>query len=199
LRLAPYLVAADGGAGHAVALGHIPQAVIGDFDSIPRTAIRAIPRERLHRFEDQDSTDFDKCLSSIDAPLCLAVGFLGGRIDHELAVMSTLLRQPLPPCILVGAEDVILAAPRALALDLPVGSRLSLFPMAPVSGRSAGLRWPIAGIGFAPDTRIGTSNEVTGPVRLEFDGPGMLVITPRAALAEVVRAVSRGPDDARAR
>ena len=61
--------------------------------------------------------------------------------------------------------------------------------MAPARGRSSGLRWPIDGIGFSPSGRIGTSNEVTGPVTLAFDGPGMLVITPREALERVSRAL----------
>ena len=61
-----------------------------------------------------------------------------------------------------------------------------------VTGRSAGLRWPIEGLHLAPDGRIGTSNEALGPVHLEFDAPGMLVILPRAALA-VATAFLRRP------
>jgi thiamine pyrophosphokinase len=62
------------------------------------------------------------------------------------------------------------------------GDRFSLFPMAGVTGRSEGLKWPIAGLQFAPDARGGTSNQALGPVRLQMDGPGMLVIVPRARL-----------------
>ena len=63
-------------------------------------------------------------------------------------------------------------------LDLPRGTRLSLFPMGPVQGDSEGLRWPLAGLDFAPDGMIGTSNEVSGPVRLRMQAPKMLVILP---------------------
>ena len=59
-----------------------------------------------------------------------------------------------------------------------------------MTGRSQGLRWPIDGLDFAPSGRIGTSNEVTGPVVLVFDGPGMLVITPREALEQVSAALA---------
>jgi thiamine pyrophosphokinase len=62
--------------------------------------------------------------------------------------------------------------------------------MAPVTGQSSGLRWPLDGISFAPWARIATSNEVTGPVALAFDGPGMLVITPREVLAQVSAALT---------
>jgi thiamine pyrophosphokinase len=78
--------------------------------------------------------------------------------------------------------------PPRLAIDLPPGTRVSLFPMAPVTGRSEGLRWPIAGIPFAPAGRIGTSNEATGPVRLAMDGPGMIAVLPARALDALLAA-----------
>ena len=84
---------------------------------------------------------------------------------------------------MIGPRDVVLAAPPRLSLALRPGDRLSLFPLAPVGGRSRGLVWPIDGLRLAPDGRVGTSNRVeTGPVELWFDGPGMLVIVPRARL-----------------
>ena len=191
LRLAPILVAADGAAGRALALGHLPRAVIGDLNSLDGADRARIPADRLFRLAEQDTTDFDKCLRSIRAPLVIGVGFSGARLDHELAAYAGLLPAGRPPCILVGAVDLCFHAPRVLALDLPTGMRLSLMPLMPVTGRSEGLRWPIAGLGFRPDGRLGTSNEVTGPVRLGFDGPGMLVILPREALAAAAAALSR--------
>lgn len=184
------VVAADGGADHALALGCVPDAVIGDLDSVSDQALVKIPSERVHHIAEQDSTDFDKVLRSVDAPLVVGLGFLGGRIDHELAVLNVLVRRPDRLCVMVGDEDVICHVPPELALDLPLESRFSLFPMAPVTGRSEGLRWPIDGIGFAPDGRGGTSNAVSGPVRLQMDGPGMLLILPRSALEPVLGALS---------
>src|SRR5690606_25526224 len=94
-----------------------------------------------------------------------------------------------PPCILIGAVDICFAAPPELRLDLPPGSRLSLFPMARIRGRSEGLQWPIDEVRFAPAGEIGTSNAVTGPVHLSFDAPGMLVILPRAGLPAAMAAL----------
>jgi thiamine pyrophosphokinase len=182
------VVAADGGALACVAAGILPEAVIGDLDSLGELAA-AIPVERLHRVAEQETTDFDKCLRSIAAPLVLAFGVTGPRLDHTLAVCTTLVQRAEVRAVVVGEADLLFHAPARVALDLPPGSRLSLFPMAEVTGRSEGLRWPIDGIGFAPAGRIGTSNEVTGPVRLAFDGPGMIVITPRAALERVSAAL----------
>lgn len=180
------VVAADGGARRCLEAGVMPDAVIGDLDSFDGSGI---PEERIHRISEQETTDFDKCLRSVSAPLVLALGVTGPRLDHTLAVFTALVQHAERRVVVVGAADLVFHAPARLALDLAPGTRLSLFPMAPVTGRSEGLRWPIAGLDFAPWGRIGTSNEATGPVRLEFDGPGMLVITPRAALAQVSAAL----------
>lgn len=193
LERAPHLVAADGGANMAVAEGLVPDAVIGDFDSVSADALAAIPAERHMKVPEQETTDFEKCLTRIRAPLILGVGFMGARADHALAVFSALARHPARPCLLLGGEDAVFAAPPRIVLALEAGTRLSLFPMAAVSGESAGLRWPIGGIGFAPDGVIGTSNEATGPVSLRFDRPGMLVILPAACAELAIRALLSGP------
>ena len=192
---APRLVCADSGADVALAQGLEPEAVIGDFDSLSAEAQARIAPERLHPVPEQDSTDFEKCLDRVRAPLMLAVGFLGRRLDHQLAALSAMVARPERRCVLMGADDIAFAAPPEVALDLPPGSRLSLYPLAPVRGRSEGLEWPIEGLHFTPAGRIGTSNRVTGPVRLAFDGPGMVVITP----PEVLDAVLAGLGAARAR
>ncbi len=186
LARAPATVAADGGAGALLAAGRLPDAVIGDLDSLPAEDRARIPAIRVHRVAEQDSTDFEKCLARIEAPFVLAVGFLGGRADHALAALSVLARGVGPTCVLVSETDALCHAPQRLDLDLPPGARVSLFPMASVTGVSEGLRWPIEGLAFAPSGRVGTSNEALGPVRLALDGPGMLVIVARAGLGALL-------------
>ncbi len=191
LMFAPRLVAADGGAKNAVKIGQMPDFVVGDLDSVDARTLAKIPADRLIRVTEQESTDFEKCLSLIDAPLILAVGFLGGRIDHQLASFNALTRHEGPPVILLNARDLCFHLPSDLTLRLGAGTRVSLFPMAPVTGRSDGLKWPIGDIAFAPAGRIGTSNISThDSIRLRMDGPGMLAIMPRAALGEVVRCLA---------
>ncbi len=189
LKFAPTLVAADGGADRALAFGHVPQTVIGDLDSVSEAAISRVGAENVVQILDQNRTDFEKSIAVIDAPFVLAVGFANARIDHTLAVMTGLVCHVGAPVIVVGDEDLVFAAPLQLAVDLEVGTRFSVYPMTEVRGRSTGLEWPLDPHVFSPNGRVGTSNRVTGPVRLEFDGPGMLVITPRAALARVVAAL----------
>jgi thiamine pyrophosphokinase len=194
LRYAPTLVACDGGAKFALDNNQMPVAVIGDLDSIDDTVSAQMDRNALHKVSEQESTDFEKALQRCNAPLILGIGFTGGRLDHELAAFSTLMRYDSQPLVLLGAQDVVFLAPKQCTLSLPIGMRFSLYPMAPVSGHSVGLRWPIAGLAFAPGGRIGTSNEVCGPVELSFDARHMLVILPRSALPAVLAALM--PDGA---
>ena len=194
LERAPVLVCADGGADHALALGWMPDAVIGDFDSLGQAARARISPDRLLHVPDQDTTDFDKCLAHVAAPMVLALGFTGGRLDHTLASLATLARNPSRRVLLLGAEDVALLAPPALSVDLPPGMRLSLFPMAPVTGRSTGLEWPLAGLEFAPAGIIGTSNRVAARrVVLQFDAPGMMLLLPPDALDPVLESLRMAP------
>ncbi len=188
----PEVVAVDGGAGAVLAAGLSPLAVVGDMDSLSDRAADAFA-DRLYRIDEQETTDFDKALRSVAAPLYLAVGFSGGRFDHELAVLSTLLRHAGRPCVVIGAESATFLCPPILEIGPQVGGVFSLFPLVPVEVESEGLRWPTGGIGFRPDGMIGTSNAVTGPVRLTASAPGMLVILPREELARVVAALMEAP------
>ena len=186
LRLAPVIVGADGGADKLLRLNAAPLAVIGDLDSITPAA-RARLADRLFPIAEQESTDFDKALRSIKAPFVLGLGFAGARLDHSLAVLNALVRQPQQRCLILGPKDVTFLAPRDLTLNLPVGTRLSLFPMGSVMGGSTGLRWPIDGLRFAPDGMIGTSNQVSARrVHLRFDADTMLIILPLFALPAVL-------------
>lgn len=187
------VVAADGGAETVLAAGRMPDAVIGDMDSLGQAARARLPEGVLHEIAEQDSTDFDKGLRSIAAPLVLGYGFLGKRLDHTLAAMTVLVRRSDQRCVLVGSEDVVCLCPPVLRLDLAAGERVSLFPMGAVQGRSEGLRWPIDGLAFAPGLRGGTSNEATGPVRLALDAPLMLLILPLGCLDALTEGLEDAP------
>lgn len=187
--LAPIVVAADGGADAALAHGAMPQAVIGDFDSISEDARARISDTAQHPIADQDSTDFDKCLGNIASPLIIGIGFSGDRLDHQLAAYNTLVRHPWQRCILLGREELVFLAPPSIDIDLEADCPVSLFPMGAVEGISDGLAYPIGGLNFAPDGRVGTSNTALGPVHLSVTAPKMLVILPQSTLEDAARAL----------
>lgn len=190
LARAPVLVAADGGVDAALALGHMPAAVIGDFDSASEKSRAQVPKDRMHRIADQSSTDFDKALRHIEAPLVLAVGFTGRRLDHELAVYNALVRHADRPVIVAGSDDICFHASSEMRLSLDPGTRVSLFPMAEVRCETAGLKWPTNEIVFRPWDRVGTSNEAaSSEVMIAPSGRGMLVILPCSALDAAMQAL----------
>lgn len=192
-RLAPALVAADGGADRLAAMRLTPRAVIGDMDSLSdHERWRSGPAHFVHLAE-QETTDFEKCLYATEAPLYLAVGFTG-RFDHTLAVLHALLAYPEKRVVLIGAEEVSALAPPGGVLRLAVrpGSRVSIYPLLPVTGmHSRGLAWPLDGLALAPGQRIGTSNEARQPlIELGFDGPGALVMLEPDGLETLAAAIS---------
>nr|WP_319947896.1 thiamine diphosphokinase [uncultured Shimia sp.] len=191
--LAPRVIAADGGALACLKYGVTPEVVLGDMDSVQGALDLGLPTDRLHHVAEQENTDFDKALSHIRAPVVLGVGFSGARLDHQLACYNTLVRHPDRRCVILGDTDIAFLAPPSLDLPLEAGTRVSLFPMALVEGVSDGLEWPIQGLVFTPDGRVGTSNAAQGPVSLVFTAPKMLIILPRACLELAVAALARQP------
>lgn len=191
-KLGGVLVAADGGAEAALRMGFEPDAVIGDFDSISAAALEVIGPEKLIQVNEQDTTDFDKCLRHIAAPLIIALGFTGQRLDHELAVYNSLVRFGDHLVVVVGEADLCFHLSSPLSLNLPRGTRVSLFPMAEVQVSSRGLKWETDHLTFSPWGRIGTSNQVEGDqVNLDASGPGCLVILPKAFLPYVAAELTR--------
>ncbi|MGB7243755.1 MAG: thiamine diphosphokinase [Sulfitobacter sp.] len=195
--VAPICVAADGGAVLAARAGAKLVAIIGDFDSVPLDVLAQIPANRQHHIAEQMSTDFDKALRHIHAPVVVAVGFSGARVDHQLGCFHTLTYHPHKPCVILAESEVIFLCPKKMTLPTVAGDIVSLFPMAAVTGRSVGLKWPIDGLAFDPLTRVGTSNQAMGPVTLELDGPQMLCIAPRRIMPQVVQLLSTLPAPAR--
>lgn len=191
-QFCPHLIAVDGGANMAHRFGYTPAILIGDLDSCTPQNRGLFSESAVLHIGDQNSTDFDKALRWVEAqhrqsvtkpgPV-LSVGFMGARIDHTLATMNTLARFYASHIIVIGEKDVVFLAPSSCSLALDVGTRLSLFPLAPVQGKSCGLKWAIDGISFTPNGRIGTSNEtITSEVALDFNKPAMLIMVPRKAL-----------------
>lgn len=193
LKIAPVCVAVDGGAETALKADIQIRALIGDFDSVTPTQLSQIPPDRHFKVSEQETTDFDKALRMVDAPLLIAVGFTGGRIDHQLGVFHALVRAAHVPCILLTSREIILVAPPRITVPTALGDVVSIFPMAQMTGTSTGLEWPVDGVILDPLARIGTSNRALGPVTLSCDSPHGLLILPRRLIRQVA-AILCAPD-----
>jgi len=191
LSFAPRLVALDEGAHRALDLGFLPDLVVGDMDSIRPSDLNQIPSERIKVVSEQESTDFWKCLTHVAAPFAVALGVFGSRLDHGLAALNCLARFDDYPLVAIAGKDIVFLCPSQLTMSLPVGTRLSLFPLVEMTGEAHGLNWPIDGLTFSPLGRIGTSNRTILPeVTLSFSAPAMLVILPARHLSEALRALT---------
>lgn len=175
------VIAADGGANHLRQFDIIPHCVIGDMDSLQDRAYFEAHSTVLH-LEDQDSTDLEKCLNEVEAPLFLALGFIGKRFDHTLEILHILQKYTHKNIVFFSNEDVIVRLPAKCTFELPKGTRLSLYPLKETSVlKSEGLKYPLNGLVMKQGALIGTSNEVhKAPVRIEQEDESLIGIFPMA-------------------
>lgn len=133
-----YLVCADGGVAHCLAIGLQPDVVVGDMDSIEPDVIAGLASagvklERHPRSKDQ--TDLELALErAIDdgADEVLMLGALGGRLDQTLANLLILSQRGWPVPIRVAEGDQIAEMLRgggSLTLTGYPGSIVSLIPL----------------------------------------------------------------------
>lgn len=174
------LVGADGGGDAIAEAGLLPDAIIGDLDSLfdrrdweKRTRVIHIP--------EQITTDFQKALYSTRAPVTLALGMTGKRLDHTLAALSAVLQvAPDRPTLLVDEVDVALTLTGPFGLDAQHRERVSVHPLLPIRfRRSTGLLYPLDGLTLEPGGLLGSSNEgMGGPIEIvpANDTPWMLIL-----------------------
>ena len=188
LEFSSTLIAADGGADHLREGNLTPSYLVGDLDSVKTKTYWKDRGTHVISIDEQQTTDFEKCLYSFDAPIFLCLGFVGKRTDHFLANCASLVKFFNKNIILVGSYDILFHIPKNIIISLDVGTRFSLFPLESVEGyASQGLKWPIEGIQFQPSKRVGTSNETVSPVvKLELSNNGMLLILPKNNLNSVI-------------
>ena len=156
------LVAADGGAGACAEAGIVPDAIIGDMDSLEN-------REEweakcpVFPIVEQESTDFEKCLCSTRAARTLALGMTGKRLDHTLAALDVLAKYSgQRKLALLGSRDLVLSVRGACSFRCAPGARVSVHPLQAIRfARSSGLEYSLEGVELAPGKKSGTSNRAT--------------------------------------
>src|SRR5690606_23119718 len=189
------LLGADGGGNAIGAAGLVPEAILGDLDSLDdRTGWER--RSRVIHIPEQITTDFQKALYSTAAPVTLALGMTGKRLDHTLAALAALLEvAPHRRVILVDEMDVALAVSGPFSFHAAPRERISVHPLVPVVfERTEGLYYPMNGLLLDPAGRLGTSNEGIGG-RVEIvprDATPWLLILGRERLWDLVERCLQG-------
>ena len=154
------LIAADGAANPLLTRDFVPDAIIGDMDSIEKSG--GFPTSvKLFEVTEQDTTDFEKCLYSTNAPHYVGLGFLGARLDHSLAVISTLAKYAAEKSVVIVDEvDLLFVTQGDFQITLPISERISIFPLSDCKFRSSeGLLYPLDGLNLRIGGLVGTSNQ----------------------------------------
>lgn len=126
------VVCADGGAQKALAIGYVPDLIVGDLDSLD--AGDGLPHDvEIVRVPDQDNTDFEKTLDLMIARGMnnfLIAAFSGGRIDQTLANVQIAFEYAGKCSIVLADDDFILVPVTGKFTDiLPIGTTVSIISM----------------------------------------------------------------------
>lgn len=187
LRADDTILCADGGSRHAFALGLIPQAVIGDLDSVSDAEQQRIEAAGIAviRFpHDKDQTDLELSLQYAlkqQPSSILIVAALGNRLDHTLGNLAILTDSRLAglDCRLDdGLEEAFFCRSRS-SVHGEAGDIVALIPWggAAVGVRTEGLRWPLLGETLYMETSRGISNEMlTEAAKIQLNSGLLLVI-----------------------
>jgi thiamine pyrophosphokinase len=177
LRPDDWLIAADGGARHARALGVTPHVLIGDFDSVDpaeRARLEALGVDVQVFPARKDETDLELALrlALARAGETLVLGALGARWDQTLA---NVLLLALPGCrgrdvrLADGAQELRLATPSgglpAARVHGAPGDTLSLIPLlGDARGvTTRGLEYPLHDGVLPFGATLGVSNVLVAP------------------------------------
>jgi len=182
------IVAADGGGNSLAAKGIIADAIIGDFDSLD-ASIKPASQTRLIKLEEQDSTDFEKCLNAISAPLFLAFGFTGRRFDHTLATLHAMVKYHGDKNVLLfGGEDISFVHRGNFSLKIGCDERISLIALEAIEFSGCeGLEYSLIGMKFEFGKKISTSNRSTSETvkifpSAQYQNTPYVVVTPNSSL-----------------
>jgi len=184
-----YVICADGGTHHALALGVIPHLVIGDMDSATKDEVQRlkkadVPIELYPR--DKNETDLELALNrglEQKPTSMLIIAALGNRLDQTLGNISLLSDSRLATldCRLDNGVEEVLFCRDSSRVEGRRGDIVSLIPWnGAVKGiRTHGLRWPLNNETLYPDKTRGISNEMLDAVAEVNIEVGLLLIIHR--------------------
>lgn len=188
LRPDDFLIAADGGTRHVLALGRIPNVIIGDLDSLtfdlqPLTEQGA---QVIQYPRDKNETDLELAIQhaiDLKPDQILIVAALGGRLDQTLGNLSLLSDPRLSTFDLRlddGVEEAFFCR-KQVEVQGRSGDLVSLIPWGGVveGVRTQGLRWPLSNETLVPHKTRGISNELLAETASIQIQTGLLLIVHR--------------------
>lgn len=161
-----FVMAADGGLRHCLPLRLTPDMIIGDFDSLaseelPKEVdIKKLPAEK-------DETDTYACAQQavkLEFERVIILGGTGGRMDHTLANMQTLLYiyRHNVDAVMIDEKNIIrLAESGSHKIPRIAGRKLSVLAFSgELTGVTlTGVKYPLDNAVMCSDFPLGVSNE----------------------------------------
>ncbi len=189
LRPDDFILCADGGTRHALALGLLPNVVIGDLDSITKDERRKMVEAGVEVIEfpaDKNETDLELAIDhavSLNPDQILILAALGGRMDQTLANIALLSNLQLATCnirLSDSVEEIFFCRDQA-KVEGRSGDIVSLIPwQGEVTGIfTENLRWHLHHETLYPDKTRGISNEMIADVATVQIRSGLLLVIHR--------------------
>ena len=176
LNNAEYIVCCDGASDNYISLGHTPDAIVGDGDSISPEN-REKYADRLHIVNEQESNDQTKAvrfLLSQGKQQIAIVGATGRREDHTIGNISLLIEYARAGASVYSFTDygVFVPCNGITTHNCRKGQQLSIFCITAKALSAEGLLYPIYDF---TNWWQGTLNECTGDsVTIKAEGEYLL-------------------------
>jgi thiamine pyrophosphokinase len=177
------LICADGGADSALKMKLLPDAIIGDLDSISANALKEFKSvSRIIRIKRQNDTDVEKCLKyaiSKNLNEALLVGVTGNRLDHTFCNLGIVLKFFPQINLSIIAENSFLKPFKGnAAINTVPGETISLYGFNNKTKiTSKGLKYQLNEIALPFGERESTSNIAKGAkIELKINGGVVFVI-----------------------
>jgi thiamine pyrophosphokinase len=181
------VIATDGAAHTAAAMGLEPSIVCGDFDSVDlEAARRELPGAEFIETPDQNLADLEKAILLARDRGAFEVTLLGGagdRIDHSLTAIALLLRYHTELSLVMrhdGSEVRAVSgrpeSPGILELAAMPGDTISLITFAEENCVSiSGVKWPLSNARLPVGTGGVSNLAVSGRVEVSISNGSMIV------------------------
>lgn len=148
LAKAPYVVCCDGAADEYIRRGNIPDAIIGDGDSLSKENMLRYGH-LLHRISDQDTNDQTKAVNFLLAQgkqRIAIVGTTGKREDHTLGNISLLIDYMRAGADVCTYTDYSVIIPRRDVCSFPCrpGQQVSIINFTACNLHAEGLVYPLS-------------------------------------------------------
>ena len=163
LQSAPFVVCCDGAADRYIAIGGVPDAIVGDGDSIS-VANREKYAHLLHVISEQESNDQTKAVRFLmerGKRRIAIVGATGRREDHTIGNISLLIEYARAGCDVRSFTDhgVFIPCNGTTTHKCRKGQQVSIFSITAKNLSAEGLLYPIYDFN---NWWQGTLNECTG-------------------------------------